>query len=274
MNFFKTSDGLSLAFQDEGEGFPILCLAGLTRNGSDFDFVAPFLTDVRLIRLDSRGRGASDYDPDWRNYQVAIEARDAVELLDHLGLDQTAVIGTSRGGFLAMTIAALAKDRLTGVFLNDVGPELMPEGLALIESYIGRRPSYKTILEAAADRPRTVPEFHGVPDSRWFEEAERLWVEKPDGLDIVYDRKLRDATVEALAVPQPDLWPLFDCLADLQLALVRGDNSKLLSRQSAAKMQERRPDMIFREVAGRGHVPFLDEPECLDALQEWLGKIG
>ncbi|MCP5088930.1 MAG: alpha/beta hydrolase [Rhodobacteraceae bacterium] len=270
MRKFSTSDGLSLAYRDEGDGIPVLCLAGLTRNGEDFDFVAPYLAGTRMIRLDSRGRGSSDHDPDWQNYQIAVEARDAMELLDHLGLDRVAVIGTSRGGFLAMTIAAVAKDRLLGVFLNDIGPELMPEGLELIERYVGRRPKYESIAEAAADRPRTVPEFHNVPASRWREEAERLWVERPDGLDLNYDRKLRDGTVAALATEQPDLWPLFDCLADLPLALVRGENSKLLSRDCAKKMQERRPDMIYKEVADRGHVPFLDEPECLAALKDWL----
>ncbi len=273
MRSFQTSDGLRLAYQDEGEGLPVLCLAGLTRNGRDFDFVAPHLKHVRMIRLDSRGRGRSDHDPDPRNYQVAVEARDAVELLDHLRLEETAIIGTSRGGFLAMTISALAKERLLGVFLNDIGPELKAEGLAQIEKYIGRRPRYQTIAEAAADRPRTVPDFLGVPATRWREEAERLWVEKPDGLDLNYDPKLRDGTVETLAVPQPNLWPLFDCLADLPLALVRGGNSNLLSKKCAVKMRERRPDMIFQEVAGRGHVPFLDEPESLAALTAWLETV-
>ena len=270
MKSFKTSDGLTLAYKDEGDGLPILCLAGLTRNMGDFDFVAPHLKHTRLIRLDNRGRGASEHDPDWKNYQVAVEARDALELVGHLGLDKVAVIGTSRGGFLAMAIAAVAKDCLKGVFLNDIGPQIEPDGLAFIESYIGHRPPYQTMTEAAADRPRTQPGFQGVPLSRWREECARLWVETPDGLDLRYDPKLREGVVEAINGPHSDLWPLFDCLDGVPLALVRGENSNLLSLETATKMCARRPDMIYAEVAGRGHPPFLDEPECLIALADWL----
>ena len=87
MKRFTTSDGLSLAYTDEGDGLPILCLPGLTRNGADFDELAAALGGRhRLIRLTLRGRGASDRDPDPANYNVGVEARDVVELLDHLGL--------------------------------------------------------------------------------------------------------------------------------------------------------------------------------------------
>ncbi|MEO0931402.1 MAG: alpha/beta hydrolase, partial [Pseudomonadota bacterium] len=68
-------------------------------------------------------------------------------------------------------------------------------------------------------------------------------------------------------------WPLFDALQDLPLALIRGTNSDLLTASTADRMTERRPDMIRVDVPGRGHVPFLDEPEALDALQHWLEKI-
>jgi pimeloyl-ACP methyl ester carboxylesterase len=79
--------------------------------------------------------------------------------------------------------------------------------------------------------------------------------------------------LEAGAQPAPDLWPLFDALHGLPLALIRGGNSDLLSVATADKMQERRPDMIRVDVPGRGHVPFLDEAEALDALHRWLERM-
>ena len=110
MSRFITSDGLSLAYQDSGEGLPLLCLPALTRSASDFDDLVAAVGDrYRLIRLTPRGRGASDRDPDFRNYNVASEARDVVEFLDHLGLDRVVVIGTSRGGMVAMLLAAEAQ---------------------------------------------------------------------------------------------------------------------------------------------------------------------
>ena len=76
---FTTSDGLSLHYTDAGSGLPILCLAGLTRTTEDFSYVTPHLNDVRLIKLDYRGRGRSDWDSEWRNYNLLIEARDMIQ---------------------------------------------------------------------------------------------------------------------------------------------------------------------------------------------------
>lgn len=269
---FTSSDGLSLFYRDEGEGVPLLCLAGLTRDGRDFDFVAPHLEGVRLIRLDYRGRGQSDWGPH-ETYQIPVEGRDAVELLDHLGLDKAAVLGTSRGGLIAMVLAASAKDRLMGVALNDIGPEIADAGLDVIKGYLGRKPGLKTLEDVAQRRAELMTGFVGVPESRWMEEAERLFVQTDDGLDLTYDAKLREAVLGGGAQPAPDLWPLFDALDGLPLCMLRGANSDLLTEACFAEMQRRRPDAGATEVAGRGHIPFLDEPESLDALQKWLAML-
>lgn len=266
---FTTSDGLSLHYTDDGEGTPILCLSGLTRNGTDFDYVAPHLADCRLIRLDYRGRGRSDWAAP-ETYTVPVEARDAVELLDHLELPRAAVLGTSRGGLIAMTLAATAKDRLAGVCLNDIGPVIAAEGLQVIMGYIGRNPRHRTHSEAIADRALLLAGFENVPSSRWEEEVRKHYDETPEGLRINYDPALREAVEAAGAQPAPDLWPLFDAMEGLPLALVRGANSDLLSPETAAEMRRRRPDMIFAEVPDRGHIPFLDEPEAVAALREWI----
>jgi pimeloyl-ACP methyl ester carboxylesterase len=115
---FVASDGTRLAYSDSGTGAPLLCLAGLTRTMTDFDYVAPHLDGVRLIRMDYRGRGGSDW-TGAASYTVLQEARDAVQLLDHLGLAKAAILGSSRGGLIAMVLAAMAKDRLLGICMND-----------------------------------------------------------------------------------------------------------------------------------------------------------
>ncbi|WP_167648436.1 alpha/beta fold hydrolase [Mameliella alba] len=268
----QTSDGISLHYRDEGEGLPLLCLAGLTRNGRDFDFVAPHLEGVRLIRLDYRGRGQSDWAPH-DTYQIPVEGRDALELLDHLGLENAAILGTSRGGLIAMVLAATAKARLLGVALNDIGPEIAGPGLEVIEGYLGRKPPQKTLAEVAQRRAEVMTGFVGVSEARWMEEAERLFVQTDQGLDLTYDPKLRDAVLGGGAQPAPDLWPLFDALEGLPLCAMRGENSDLLTPECFAEMRRRRPDMIATEVKGRGHIPFLDEPEALEALQGWLARL-
>lgn len=266
---FTAADGARLAYRDEGEGPALLCLSGLTRNSTDFDFVAPHLAGVRLIRADYRGRGGSDW-TGAATYTVPREADDALALLDHLGIGRAAILGTSRGGLVAMWLAATAKDRLAGICLNDVGPELEPTGLSRIRDYVGRNPSVRTLDEAVARMPDWNPGFANVPEARWRAFAERLYEETPGGLRNRYDPALRISFLAATEGPPPDGWPLFEACAGLPLALIRGANSDLLSSATAAEMRRRRPDMLLADVPGRAHVPFLDEPESLEVLQRWL----
>ncbi len=277
MKRFTTSDGLSLAYLDAGSGTPLLCLPGLTRNANDFDdLAAAIAARRRLIRLTPRGRGASDRDPEFRNYSVAVETRDALELLDHLGIPQAVVIGASRGGLIAMVMAASAKHRMAGAMLVDIGPEIDPEGLEVIMGYLGRPPQLPSFeAVATALRARMGEDFPTVDDVRWLELARRWFREGPDGTPALdYDPRLRDAVEVGSAQPAPDMWPYFDALEGLPLALLRGANSNLLSATTMARMQARRPDMICAEVPDRGHLPFLDEPESMAVLETLLARVG
>jgi pimeloyl-ACP methyl ester carboxylesterase len=272
MGSFRAADGTRLAFRDEGQGLPLLALAGLTRDGRDFDYLARHLTGVRLIRLDSRGRGGSDW-ADPATYSVGVEAQDALALLDHLGLQRAAILGTSRGGLLGLVIASTARDRLLGLALNDVGPVIEREGLLRIGTYVGVEPAVATLAEVADRMPAAMPGFADVPPLRWQEEVIRHFVQLPGRVGLTYDPALRLSFDAAMAAPLPELWPLFDACAGLPLALIRGAASDVLSAATADKMRRRRPDMVFAEVPDRGHTPFLDEPQALAALNDWLALL-
>jgi pimeloyl-ACP methyl ester carboxylesterase len=267
--FFTAQDGTRLAFDDQGTGAPVLCLPGLTRTMGDFDYMLPHLPPCRVIRMDYRGRGQSDW-TGAESYTVAVEARDALDLLDHLGVAQAAVIGTSRGGLIGMMLAAVARPRLLGLLLNDVGPEIHRPGLDRIFDYVGRNPAAKTHADLAAVLPGVMPGFANVPASRWLEEAQLHYRQTPEGLRITYDPALRTAFAAAFAGPAVDLWPLFDACAGLPLALIRGANSDLLSVETASEMRRRLPDMLFANVPDRAHIPFLDEPEAVAVIGEFL----
>jgi pimeloyl-ACP methyl ester carboxylesterase len=268
-SYFTTSDGARLAYRSEGEGLPLLCLPGLTRTMGDFDYLRPHLPPCQLIRIDYRGRGDSQW-TGAATYTVPQEAKDAIALLDHLGVAQAAVIGTSRGGLIGMVLAAMAKDRMLGLLMNDVGPVIHRPGLERIFDYVGRNPAAKTHLDLAARLPATMQGFANVPASRWLHEAQLHYVETPHGLRITYDPALRDAFLAAFEGPEVDLWPVFDLLAGLPVALIRGANSDLLSEETAAQMRARRPDMIYAQVPDRAHIPFLDEPEALAAIHAFV----
>jgi pimeloyl-ACP methyl ester carboxylesterase len=239
----------------------------------DFDHVAPHLAGVRLIRMDYRGRGLSDraYPA---TYTVGQEAVDALALLDHLGIGQAAILGTSRGGLIALWLAQVAKARLTGIALNDIGPDLGPRGMDVIQSYLGRRPAQATWAEAAAARAEAWTGFRNVPPERWLAEVRAHYDERPDGLHLRYDPALRETFLDGTALPVADLWPLFDATAGLPLLCLRGATSDILTRATFDEMARRRPDMIAVTVPGRGHVPFLDEPESLRGLHDWLGMLA
>jgi len=271
MPFVTAPDGTRLFYTDEGEGTAILCLSGLTRTHRDFDPAMSVLEGHRLIRMDYRGRGQSDW-ADWKSYTIAQEAQDALQLLDTLGLQDVGLLGTSRGGLIAMGLGLAARDRLRGVCLNDIGPDLDPVGLTAIKDYLGRNPDFATHGEMAAAMPGLHPGFTDVPEARWLGEVANHFDETERGLQINYDPKLRDAVLEGGATPV-DLWPFFDALAGMPLALLRGANSDLLAPATAAEMRRRRPDMLFAEVPGRGHVPFLDEPDSAFILQTWAAML-
>lgn len=270
MPVFTAPDGAELYYEDAGHGRALICLAGLTRNSSDFDYLAPHLPPLRLIRPHYRGRGKSAW-TGAATYTVPQEAADVIALMDHLDLDQAAILGTSRGGIIGMYLAATAKDRLRGLCLNDVGPVIEAKGLERIADYIGRNPQARSHAQAAIALERASPEFSNVPEGRWLSEARHHFIATDQGLQLNYDPALRGAFLEAMTGGGGDLWPLFDACAGLPLALIRGATSELLSAETATAMQARRPDMIFAEVPGRGHIPFLDEREARALIQDWLG---
>jgi pimeloyl-ACP methyl ester carboxylesterase len=151
---------------------------------------------------------------------------------------------------------------------------LVFSALSLVLGWWSASKVMKPVSDLAARLPRTMPGFANVRQSRWLEEAVKHYTQTAEGLQITYDPALRDAFLAAFEGPPVDLWPLWDATAGLPVALIRGANSDLLSAEAAAEMRRRRPDMIFAEVPGRAHVPFLDEPESLQVIRAFLERPG
>ena len=269
---FTTSDGLRLAYRDDGEGPALLCLAGLTRSSADFESLVRALPHRRLIRLDYRGRGASEWDRHYKNYNAMIEARDVVEFLDHLEIESAPILGTSRGGIVSMAIATTWKSRLSAVIFNDIGPDIEESGLKRIADYLGRQPEAASIEEAAANMAEGAVGFANVPMERWMQECRNRYRFENGRPLLNYDPMLRDAVLDSLVGQPLNLWPLFEALHGVPIALIKGAGSDLLSAATVGKMLAVRPDMELLEVADRGHCPFLDEPECVEFIDGFLAR--
>ncbi|MCF6273290.1 MAG: alpha/beta hydrolase [Rhodobacteraceae bacterium] len=274
MKAFITSDGLRLDYRVEGEGKPLLCLPGLTRSLDDFNELAAAMRgEAQIIRLTMRGRNGSDWAADYKSYNIVQEARDVIEFMDFIGLEKTTIIGTSRGGFNAMILAVTAPERLAGVLLNDIGPELAVDGMDKIRAYVGMPPAAHNLVELMAGlKADMAAAFPDLGNAKWEELARRWFAVSDEGIGLNYDPAIGKAMAEQAKGETPDLWGLFDLMAGMPLALLRGANSDLLSEETAIKMQIRRPDMFFAEVPDRGHIPLLDEAESLGVIRKLMGK--
>jgi pimeloyl-ACP methyl ester carboxylesterase len=277
--FLRVGDGLNIHYRDypgAGDRPPILCLSGLTRNARDFaEFGERYSPAFRVIALDYRGRGASDPDPVPGRYVPPTYAKDVIELLDALGIARAIFVGTSLGGLVAMTVAAIAPDRIAGTILNDIGPELELTGLERIRNYVGkdvRFISWEAAAAAIAANNLHIPESYGNAD--WLKAARRNCREENGEIRFDYDPAIAVPFEAAAAAPAVDLWPFFRVLASKPLLVVRGERSDLLSAAALDRMREAASTASFVTVPGVGHTPMLDEPEAVAAIDAFLGRFA
>ena len=272
----RVGDGLRLFYRDYagGPGVPLLCLAGLTRHGGDFEAVAERLrAGRRVVCLDLRGRGGSEWDPSGRSYQPRAYLDDVRHLLAALGLGQVAVCGTSLGGFLAMGMGVLVPTALAGVILNDAGPDPDLQAVAGIKAYmqsLSERPPADWAAARAA-LAQAMPEIGLRSEAEWEAFTRGTFTEVDGRLVASWDPALNRSLDGREAVP--DLWPLFRSLRDLPLLLFRGENSNLLRRETVERMRGLHPSLEAITVAGAGHTPTLREPEIQDTLDDFLDRL-
>jgi pimeloyl-ACP methyl ester carboxylesterase len=276
--YAAVADGLRLHYRDypgtDGKP-PLLCLHGLTRNARDFaDFAERYSPRRRVIVPDFRGRGLSDYDPLPARYTPLTYAADVLQLLDQLMIEQAVFVGTSLGGLVTMTVAAMAPNRIAAAILNDVGPELSTAGLERIGSYVGRGGPFSTWDEAADALVRNSGHAHpNYGHADWLKMARRVCREDRGAIRFDYDFGIAVPFQTKGPVPRVDMWPLFRALGNKPLLVVRGALSDLLSADALKRMHEAVPDMKSVTVPGVGHAPMLDEPQAMAAIDAFLAGL-
>jgi pimeloyl-ACP methyl ester carboxylesterase len=277
--YLVVRDGLKLHYRDYPGSEarpPLLCLHGLTRNSRDFvDLAERCSPRFRVLVLDFRGRGDSDYDPLPKRYNPLTYAGDVIELLDSNGIDQAVFVGTSLGGLVTMTVAAMAPGRIAATILNDVGPDLDASGISRILSYVGKDVRFGSWDEAAdAIAANYGAAFDRYTHQDWVKMAKRNCREDKGEIRFDYDMAIAEPFKTAGPVPQVDLWPLFAVLGSKPLLVVRGEKSDLLTAQTAQRMQAVAPGMKFATVPGVGHAPELSEAEAVAAIDAFLAALG
>lgn len=280
--YYLAPDGLRLHYRDyrpdtESIALPLVCLAGLTRSSADFERLGLRLaaddgTPRRVVAFDYRGRGLSDYDPDWHHYDLATERADFLTGLALLGIERAHFFGTSRGGLHIMALAAIRRDMIHSAVFNDIGPVLEPAGLKRIKRYLGATTSPADFIEAK-DMLRAGPGLHfdGLDDDEWNYFVTTTFGTDSEHLARRYDPKLA-RTLDAfdLDKPLPDNWALFDTLRGTPVLTIRGANSDLLSAATLEAMRTRWPDCESLIVPGQGHAPLVADTATIVHLAAFL----
>lgn len=255
---------------------PLLCLAGLTRNSRDFHALATRLSGAGdkardVYTIDIRGRGQSGNAGDWRQYAVPIEMLDVQDFMASQHLHGAAVLGTSRGGFVAMVLAAAQPSLVGPVILNDVGPVIERDGLIRISGFVGRSKPPLT-WEAAARRLQEGEArfFPNLAEDDW-ERLARQRFNEADGKPVSgYDPALSHVFDAVNDGPAPELWAQFMALKEMPCLVIRGALSDLLSEATVAEMTARHPNCRSHTVAGEGHAPLLEDTATQDAIAGFL----
>ena len=281
--WYQSSDGLRLYARDyhcrdRGRVEPdtILCMHGLTRNSADFSGLARHLCErYRVLAVDQRGRGRSDYDPVIAHYTPMTYVQDMFTLLDQLGLSKVIAVGTSMGGLMAFLMAAMQPQRICKMIINDIGPELDPRGLERIKGYVGKSGPVHSWDEAVA-QCRSINEiaFPDFTDEQWLDFTQGIYREENGVPVLAYDPAIAQPMEdEASGAVPPDLWGVFESSSAIPMLVIRGADSDILSRDCVEGMRARRSQLAVEEIPHRGHAPTLTEPASLAAIDSFLADL-
>jgi len=275
------------AWGDPASEKVVVCVHGLSRQGRDFDTLARTLSEhAYVVCPDVVGRGQSDWLDDPQAYQLMTYAGDMLALMQQLKTERGSQepitvdwVGTSMGGLIGLAFSAMppamSGATLRRMVLNDVGPRLNYEALVRIGDYLGKPLTFDT-AQAAADYMWSISTSFGphTPE-QWLELSRPLIKPNPngDGFVMHYDPAIAETfrvmTPEAASSGEAMLWQFYDQLT-CQVLLLRGEQSDLLTRDTAQAMTERGPHARLLEIAGVGHAPTLIAANQVQAVTDFL----
>lgn len=277
------SDALKLAVEDAGPRFqtgsdthraPLLCLAGLTRSMRDFHdlrdhFAFHPTAPRRVVLMDARGRGASEFASNTTQYSIRQEADDAASVATALDLHGAVIVGTSRGGLLAMALSITRAGLIAGSVLNDIGPRIAVRGLLRIRAQQGSSGVPESWQQAIDGLKSTMGhQFSAFDDAAWEDYARRTYRETNGKPAADYDPHVLNGlgafTSQSAA---PDVTAPFRALVRKPTLLLRGSYSDLLDEETLADAVAM--GAMPHSVPGQGHAPAL-QGDVLDVIETFL----
>ena len=265
----------------------VMAVHGLTRQGRDFDRLAIALVQagqgrVQVVCPDVAGRGQSEWLSDANLYQVPQYAADMLVLLAALHrahpIQTLDWVGTSMGGLIGMVLAGQSDlpvpVPVRRFVLNDVGPSITWSSLQRMKQYVGQYGTYADVQQVAQVLRLLSVGFGPVPDDIWLELCSHMVRPVGEGgLTLHYDpaiaQPLQALTEEAALAAEPVMWALYDQIR-AQVLLIRGEDSDLLTQETAQAMTQRGPKARLVQWPHVGHAPTLTDPEHIGVLTDFL----
>jgi len=173
---------------------------------------------------------------------------------------------------MAMVMAAINPTLISRIILNDIGPAIDNVGLQRIKSYLGINGPFVSWDDAASAVEKiNKTAFPDYKQSNWLAFARRTCQEAGDQIQFAYDPEI-STNVQADESQQstPDLWALYQAIANIPTLIIRGGTSDILSEETVAKMITEHADIKSVTVQGIGHAPMLDEAEAFNAINTFL----
>jgi len=253
----------------------ILCVHGYSGNARDFDALASALArDARVVCLDVAGRGRSDWLASALHYQFPQFLSDIAALVRRLGVERLDWVGTSMGGLLGLLFAAQPGTPVRRLVLNDVGAFVPADGLREIAHRLAAPDRFETLAQVEQHVRATHREWGAITDAQFRALARHHARRLPQGgYRLHYDPRIARLVQSVPFVDGLHFWDAWDRV-ECPVLIVRGEHSRILPADVAARMVDTHPDARLFEVEGAGHAPALMSAEEIARVRNFLVPAG